>query len=302
MDKRLRDIVECDKGDEPNPNGVLMRSMAKYEWYFANGIKLEATAWDSSDRDAGIVNNREFEYEFTDRAGDALDDDNDDAVVRFVEEMLADEGEPFLFHEEKNGTDSAILRAVVLAIMRDKAQEYARELGDRAEEARSATNMTDWTITEIARTGDNDVQAFWAQRDNLRREAEVLDKLRGHTGNGVLKGRAVGKEKSADAELRVAVMEETIIPAELSVVPGLALRRPIPVVIEEGAGDVVARWIEPGLTGIGDSEGEAMASLADIIVGTLADLRSDVTLLSNNTRRMLAVIEAYVAEQQGETG
>ena len=89
--------------------------------------------------------------------------------------------------------------------------------------------------------------------------------------------------------------EETIIPAELSVVPGLALRRPIPVVIEEGAGDVVARWIEPGLAGIGGSEGEAMASLADIIADTLADLRSDVALLSTNTRRMLAVIEAYVA-------
>ena len=89
--------------------------------------------------------------------------------------------------------------------------------------------------------------------------------------------------------------EETCIPAELSVVPGLALRRPIPVVIEEGDGDVVARWIEPGLVGIGGSEGEAMASLADIVAETLADLRSDVALLSNNARRMLAVIEAYAA-------
>ena len=89
--------------------------------------------------------------------------------------------------------------------------------------------------------------------------------------------------------------EETIIPAELSVVPGLALRRPIPVVIEEGAGDVVARWIEPGLTGIGGSEGEAMASLADIIADTLADLRSGDMRLSGNARRMLAVIEGYAA-------
>ena len=89
--------------------------------------------------------------------------------------------------------------------------------------------------------------------------------------------------------------EETITPAKLSVVSGLALQRPIPVVIEEGEGDVVARWIEPGLVGIGGSEGEAMDSLADIVAETLADLRSDVTLLSNNTRRMLAVIESYVA-------
>ena len=88
--------------------------------------------------------------------------------------------------------------------------------------------------------------------------------------------------------------EETCIPAELSVVPGLALRRPIPVVIEEGDGDVVARWIEPGLVGVGGSEGEAMASLADIIAETLADLRSDMRL-SRNARRMLAVIEAYIA-------
>ena len=88
--------------------------------------------------------------------------------------------------------------------------------------------------------------------------------------------------------------EETITPAELSVVPGLALRRPIPVVIEEGDGDVVARWIEPGLVGIGGSEGEAMDSLADIVADTLTDLRSD-TRLSRNARRMLAVIKAYIA-------
>ena len=91
-----------------------------------------------------------------------------------------------------------------------------------------------------------------------------------------------------------ALAEGTIIPAELSVVQGLALRRPIPVVIEEGDGDVVARWIEPGLVGIGSNEGEAMESLADIVAETLTDLRSDMRL-SRNARRMLAVIEAYAA-------
>ena len=90
-----------------------------------------------------------------------------------------------------------------------------------------------------------------------------------------------------------SLTEEPPVPAELSVVPGLALRRPIPVVIEGGADGVVARWIEPGLTGIGGSEGEAMASLADIIADTLADLRSGDMRLSGNARRMLAVIEGY---------
>lgn len=89
--------------------------------------------------------------------------------------------------------------------------------------------------------------------------------------------------------------EETVIPAELSVVPGLALRRPIPVVIEEGGGDVVARWIEPGLVGIGSSEGEAMERLADIVAETMADLRADDMRLSRNALRMLAVIEGYAA-------
>ena len=109
--------------------------------------------------------------------------------------------------------------------------------------------------------------------------------------------QAEERQKRLEAALEEVrtLAEETFLPAELSVVPGLTLRRPIPVVIEEGTGDVVARWIEPGLTGIGGSEGEAMESLADIIADTLADLRSDVTLLSGNTRRMLTVIEAYVA-------
>ena len=114
----------------------------------------------------------------------------------------------------------------------------------------------------------------------------------------VTEATATSDERMARLEAALeevrALAEETIIPAELSVVPGLALRRPIPVVIEEGAGDVVACWIEPGLVGIGDSEGEAMESLADIVAETLADLRSDMRL-SRNARRMLAVIEGYAA-------
>ena len=89
--------------------------------------------------------------------------------------------------------------------------------------------------------------------------------------------------------------DEAVYPAELSVLPGLELRRPIPIVVEESADDVVARWIEPAITGLGRSEGEAIESLAEVIVEVWAELRSDGDRLSRNTRRMLSIIEAYVA-------
>ena len=89
--------------------------------------------------------------------------------------------------------------------------------------------------------------------------------------------------------------DEAVYPAELSVLPGLELRRPIPIVVEESAEDVVARWIEPAITGLGRSEGAAVESLAEVIVEVWAELRSDDARLSRNARRMLSVIEAYVA-------
>ncbi len=89
--------------------------------------------------------------------------------------------------------------------------------------------------------------------------------------------------------------DQAIYPAELSVLPGLELRRPIPIVVEESADDVVARWIEPAITGLGRSEGEAVESLAEVIVEVWTELRSDDAHLSGNARRMLSVIEAYVA-------
>ena len=88
---------------------------------------------------------------------------------------------------------------------------------------------------------------------------------------------------------------EFVYPAELSVVPGLEVRRPIPIVVEESGDDVLARWVEPGITGIGESEGEAVASLADIIVDVWNELSADGVKLSGNARRMLAVIEFYAA-------
>lgn len=172
MDNRLLDIVEAETGDVPNPNGILMRGKAKYEWYFANGIKLEAAVWDSPSEENGDA--RELEYLFTDTDGTVLDDGDDEGVERFVGELLASEGEPF---GPKHTMASPILRAVVLAIMRDKAQEYAHELGSRAEAARSETVLTEWTIAEIARTGGNDIQSFWGQLDSLSLEAATLDML-----------------------------------------------------------------------------------------------------------------------------
>ena len=100
----------------------------------------------------------------------------------------------------------------------------------------------------------------------------------------------------ADLGRQVAELaDEAVYPAELSVLPGLELRRPIPIVVEESADDVVARWIEPAITGLGRSEGEAIESLAEVIVEVWAELRSDGDRLSRNTRRMLSIIEAYVA-------
>lgn len=89
--------------------------------------------------------------------------------------------------------------------------------------------------------------------------------------------------------------EETITPAELTVVPGLTVRRPIPIVIEESAEDVLARWVEPQIWGIGGSEGEAIESLAEIIAEFWADLHDGSMKLSGNARRIRAVMETYVA-------
>ena len=89
--------------------------------------------------------------------------------------------------------------------------------------------------------------------------------------------------------------EETITPAELTVVPGLEVCRPIPIVLEEYAEDVLARWVEPHIWGLGGSEGEAIESLAEVICEIWADLHDDSMELSGNAHRILAVMETYVA-------
>ena len=105
---------------------------------------------------------------------------------------------------------------------------------------------------------------------------------------------------AADASLLAEIRElsaETHIPAELTVIPGLTVRRPIPVLIEDGIGDTVARWVEAGLVSFGGSEGEALDNLAEIIAETRSDLLEDDQTLSRNTRRMLAVIQYYTDDE-----
>ena len=126
-------------------------------------------------------------------------------------------------------------------------------------------------MTTEARVADTPAMSVEERRAELERAVEDL-------------GRQVGE-----------FADEAVYPAELSVLPGLELRRPIPIVVEESADDAVARWIEPAITGLGRSEGEAVESLAEVIVEVWTELRSDDARLSRNARRMLSVIEAYVA-------
>lgn len=104
------------------------------------------------------------------------------------------------------------------------------------------------------------------------------------------------EEAVKDLHRQVGEMnEETITPAELTVVPGLWVHRPIPIVIEESAEDVLARWVEPGLTGFGGSEGEAIESLAAIILDVWTSLHAGDAVRGSNARRIVTVLENYAA-------
>ena len=111
------------------------------------------------------------------------------------------------------------------------------------------------------------------------------------------------EERLAELERAVAdlgrqvgeLADEAIYPAELSVLPGLELRQPIPIVVEESADDAVARWIEPGLSGVGNSEGEAIESLREEIHTVWQDLdRAADTELTRNTQTMRSVLRRYL--------
>lgn len=89
--------------------------------------------------------------------------------------------------------------------------------------------------------------------------------------------------------------EESAIPAELSVIPGLELRHPIPILIEESPQDAVARWVEPHLWGVGRNGAEAIESLREELCTVWHDLQSaSDSELSNNTRTMRSVLRRYV--------
>ncbi len=91
------------------------------------------------------------------------------------------------------------------------------------------------------------------------------------------------------------IAEESITPAELAVVPGFDVLRPIPIVVEESADDAAARWVEAALYGLGRSEGEAIESLRDVISEVWHDLESTADSgLSRHTRTMRAVLRCYL--------
>ena len=114
---------------------------------------------------------------------------------------------------------------------------------------------------------------------------------------------AAVEERLAELERAVAdlgrqvaeLADEAVYPAELSVLPGLELRQPIPIVVEESADDAVARSIEPGLSGVGNSEGEAIESLREEIHTVWHDLDCAAdTELTRNTQMMRSVLRRYV--------
>ena len=114
---------------------------------------------------------------------------------------------------------------------------------------------------------------------------------------------AAVEERLAELERAVAdlgrqvgeLADEAVYTAELSVLPGLELRQPIPIVVEESADDAVARWIEPGLSGVGNSEGEAIESLREEIHTVWQDLDCAAdSELTRNTQMMRSVLRRYV--------
>ena len=89
--------------------------------------------------------------------------------------------------------------------------------------------------------------------------------------------------------------EESAVPAELSVIPGLELRQPIPILVEESPEDAVARWVEPHLWGVGRNGAEAIESLREELCTVWHDLESaSDSELSHNTRTMRAILRRYV--------
>ena len=91
------------------------------------------------------------------------------------------------------------------------------------------------------------------------------------------------------------IAEESAVPAELSVIPGLELRQPIPILVEESAEDAVARWVEPHIWGVGRNGAEAIESLREELCTVWHDLENfPESELTNHTRTMRAILRRYV--------
>ena len=87
----------------------------------------------------------------------------------------------------------------------------------------------------------------------------------------------------------------SITSTELSVVPGLGVRRPIPIVVEESGEDATARWIEAGLYGVGCHGGDAIESLREEVRTVWHDLeQAPDSELSPPVRTMREVLRCYV--------
>lgn len=106
--------------------------------------------------------------------------------------------------------------------------------------------------------------------------------------------KAAIAEVQSQMEALHEIVAEKCITTELSVVPGLSVQHAIPITVEEGKEQVVARWVEISLLGFGSTESEAIMSLMEEINLVWKDLH-DGSRLSNNTKRMLKVMEYYVA-------
>lgn len=107
---------------------------------------------------------------------------------------------------------------------------------------------------------------------------------------------AVLEQLVTDLRRQVAeIAEESVTPAELSVIPGFDVLRPIPIVVEESAEDAAARWVEAALYGVGRNEGEAIESVREVIAEVWHDLESAPdSELTRHTRTMRAVLRCYL--------
>ena len=78
-------------------------------------------------------------------------------------------------------------------------------------------------------------------------------------------------------------------------VPGLELRRPIPIVVEESGEDAAARWIEASLYGVGANGHDAIESLREEIRTVWRDLdEAPDSELSGPVQTMREVLRCYV--------